>query len=277
MHKLGSASIRRASIWAFGLVSVFVFYLSVAVAPASAVTTFPVTYSGLSGISEGHSAVNVSACAFPTGGGLTGWTATVDWGDGTGTSPATVDPFTLNPLCPMQVVSDQFHQWPAGVWTVTVTVTSADGQFVGTGTGTVTVAAVPSDLGISIGAEPNPSKINKNLTYSITVVNHSDSVASEIQVVSTLPPGVQFVSYSSTQGTCLTPVVGQTGVMTCSLGRIAAQGSVTITVVAKVILLPGATLSHTATVTALDEDPNPGNNSATVETSIGGGGGGKKK
>ena len=77
-----------------------------------------------------------------------------------------------------------------------------------------------------------------------------------------LPSGVTFVSASSSQGT--TSLTG--GTVTASLGSLADGASATVTIV--VTTIKAGTINNTATVVGNESDPDPGNNSTTLSTSV---------
>jgi uncharacterized repeat protein (TIGR01451 family) len=100
-----------------------------------------------------------------------------------------------------------------------------------------------------------------NFTYTITAKNNGPTAATGVTVTDPLPASVTFVSAVPSQGTC-------TGAATinCAIGNMAngATASIVITVTPAA---PG-TIANTATVTANETDPNPGNNSATASVQI---------
>ena len=132
-----------------------------------------------------------------------------------------------------------------------------------TGTG-VAVA----DVGVSIGATPNPVRSGKTLTYTITVTNHGPSSATGVALTSALPAESKFVSYTPADGTtCKAPAPGATGTLTCELGPLRV-GSASTEIVVKVIAPGGPSVTNTATVTSTSSDPEPANDSATVKTAV---------
>jgi uncharacterized repeat protein (TIGR01451 family) len=139
--------------------------------------------------------------------------------------------------------------------TVTNGVRSGDGQV------TVTYAQT-ADLGVSIGASPNPVKTGRNLTYTVTVQNFGPETAPGVVLTDTLPGGGQFVSVNPSAG-CTTPAVGHTGTIICNLGSLASGNSATITIVAKIVSSKKGTVSDTASVSSSAVDGYPANNSAT--------------
>lgn len=118
-----------------------------------------------------------------------------------------------------------------------------------------------ADLSISKSASPNPVMVGSTLTYSLVVTNNGPSPATAVTLTDTLPSGVNFVSKVSSQGSC-----NGTSTITCTLGNLSAGASATVTIVAR----PTApqTITNTATVSATEPDPNKGNNTAVISTTI---------
>jgi len=100
------------------------------------------------------------------------------------------------------------------------------------------------------------------ISYQVAVTNSGPAAATNVTVSDALPAGETFVSATSSQGSCGQPTV------TCNLGTLPNGGSATITIVANVTALPGATLSNTATVSSDQSDTNPSNNSSSTSASV---------
>jgi uncharacterized repeat protein (TIGR01451 family) len=132
-----------------------------------------------------------------------------------------------------------------------------------TGTG-----APSADVGISLGATPNPVKVGRTLTYTITVSDFGPTAASSVSVTDALPSTVQFQSQSTTQGTCTTPAVGASGTVNCSVGSLANGAIATVTLVVKVISTAKATIADSASGNSTSYDPKASNASATVTTNV---------
>jgi uncharacterized repeat protein (TIGR01451 family) len=157
---------------------------------------------------------------------------------------------------------------PAGTGPASGTLTiSSDG---GTATVALSGSGSPSaDLNASIGAAPNPVHRNKDLTYTITVQNAGPSAASGTLTVDQLPANVQFQSLSAPAGSgCITPAVGSTGTVKCSLGSLGAGSSVRLQIVVLVVAPKGVTISDTAKATSNTFDPDLQDNQATVQTAV---------
>jgi uncharacterized repeat protein (TIGR01451 family) len=122
--------------------------------------------------------------------------------------------------------------------------------------------ATLADLALTKTDSPDPVATGSNLTFTITVTNMGPSGATGVAVTDTLPSGVTFSSAVPSQGSC-----GEAaGVVTCSLGAMAVNGSATVTIV--VVPTASGSLSNYAAVTAAEADLNLANNSASTETTV---------
>lgn len=124
-----------------------------------------------------------------------------------------------------------------------------------------TCDGISADLSLSITDSTDPVQCSSSLTYTINVSNTGPNAAEAVTVRDTLPPGVTFVSATSTQGTC-----SVTSTVTCTVGTMASGGSATITIV--VSPAAGGTITNTAAVGLNTTDPNLVNNSSTATTTI---------
>ncbi|HWM26695.1 MAG TPA: DUF11 domain-containing protein [Chthoniobacterales bacterium] len=122
---------------------------------------------------------------------------------------------------------------------------------------------IKPDLALTKTDSPDPVQVGENLTYTITIANLAPMSAGEVTMTDVLPAGVDFVSVTPSQGTCIS-----TGFPTihCSLGVVSELANVTVTVV--VTPTAAGTLSNTATVSTTAEDANPDNNSDTELTTV---------
>ena len=107
----------------------------------------------------------------------------------------------------------------------------------------------------------------ETLTYTITVTNGGPGIATNVAVVDTWPSTyLTHVSSTPSQGSC---TFGGTSII-CAFGSILVGGSATITVVATVKSTAIGVIVNTATVTALQQDNNQADNTATDLTTISG-------
>ncbi|OYO17574.1 hypothetical protein CGZ94_01350 [Enemella evansiae] len=134
----------------------------------------------------------------------------------------------------------------------------------GNNSSNVGTPTAPANLSITKTASAAQVNPGGDLTWTLTVRNAGPGPARRVAVTDTLPAGVEVTSVTPSTGTC-TPVQGQ--VLTCDPGVIAADGTMTITIAAKVSERALGALTNSATVTSPD-DPNPGDNTAQVTTPV---------
>jgi uncharacterized repeat protein (TIGR01451 family) len=155
--------------------------------------------------------------------------------------------------------------------TATVTSTTSD-PLPGneSATAMATVGAGSADLSITKTAAPEPVTAGANLTYTITASNAGPSNASSAALTDVLPTGTTFVSLASPGGwSCTTPAVGATGAVSCSNASMAIASEVfTLVVQVDSGAAGGTVLSNTATIASATTDPNPGNESATANSTV---------
>jgi uncharacterized repeat protein (TIGR01451 family) len=120
-----------------------------------------------------------------------------------------------------------------------------------------------ADLTVSKSDSPDPVEVGQTLTYSLQVRNNGPDGATNVELTDTLPSTVTFGSVTSSQGSC-----GQAGgVVTCNLGTLADDGLATVTV--RVTPTTEGSITNSVSVASAESDPNVGNNSASVTTTVG--------
>jgi uncharacterized repeat protein (TIGR01451 family) len=105
-------------------------------------------------------------------------------------------------------------------------------------------------------------------TYTIIATNNGPNNVSTVTLTDVLPAGVTFVGATSTTGT-----ISQSGsTITVAIPTLNSGNSVTVrlTIVSPSTIPSGGSITNTATVTAGSggADPNPGNNSASLSTTV---------
>jgi uncharacterized repeat protein (TIGR01451 family) len=108
---------------------------------------------------------------------------------------------------------------------------------------------------------PDPVTTGLPVTYTLVIRNNGPRGATGVTLTDDLPAGVTRGAVTTTQGSC-----GGTDPLGCNLGRIesGAQAIVTVSVTATA---PG-TIANQAWVAAKKNDPNAGNNSVSIETTV---------
>lgn len=119
------------------------------------------------------------------------------------------------------------------------------------------------DLAVAKTAGPDPVQVRNQLIYTLTAINTCPKPATGVLLTDTLPAGVTVQTITPSQGTC-SEAGGQ---VTCQIGPLAAFATATVTVVTTAPATTG-TLTNTATITGDQEDPEPRNNKATVNTLV---------
>jgi uncharacterized repeat protein (TIGR01451 family) len=193
-----------------------------------------------------------------------------------GSSPLTVDSgssFTDPGATANDACAGSFPATPSGTvdltkpGTYTLTYNATDGTNPTTPV-TRTVIVVPvADVSVTQMAGPNPVPTGSTLTYAVVVSNAGPQSAQGVVLTDSLPAGTSFVSAMATSGTLTTPR-GNSSTVSWSLPSLAKSGSVTLTIVVKVMAKAGTMLTNAASVSSSPKDPNLANNSASVSTAV---------
>lgn len=131
-----------------------------------------------------------------------------------------------------------------------------------------TLAQTTADVSVSITAVPNPVAPGGNIVYTVTITNAGPLAATGVQYLSSTPSGTVFTSATTTQGTLTTPPAGGIGAISGDIGTIAANASVTITIVVEVTGPPSLTIVYTGFVSTTAPESSTANNTATVSTVV---------
>ncbi len=125
----------------------------------------------------------------------------------------------------------------------------------------VAQVGINSDVAITLTDVPDAVMLNNPLTYTLTVTNNGPDPASDVTVTNTLPSSVTYVSAQTSQGSCT-----GTGPITCQLGEMVPQATVTMTVVVTPTQL--GTITTQASVSSTTSDLTTANNMATQQTEV---------
>ncbi len=144
--------------------------------------------------------------------------------------------------------------------------------------GAFSVACAPPptgpDLVVTKSDSPDPVAAGGNITYAIGASNVGSAAATNVVLTDTTPANTTFQSVSGAGWNCRTkPPVGGTGLVRCTMATLGPGGSAPLTLVVRVSPgTPGGTVvSNTASLSATELDPTPGNNTATTTTTLAGG------
>ncbi len=124
------------------------------------------------------------------------------------------------------------------------------------------VQSPAADLALTLAASPNPALVGGLLNYTITVTNNGPSTASGVVVTNTLPLNVSLVSANSSQGTSFSV----SNLVICTLGTLLKGSNATANI--QVRTLNTGTITASSVVSAIQTDPAPTNNSASVTTTV---------
>ncbi len=120
-----------------------------------------------------------------------------------------------------------------------------------------------SNLSITKTADKSTANVGDTVTYTLILTNNGPVNATGVVVTDILHSGLNFVSASSTSGTYAT----STGIWT--VGNLNNSATTTLTLVTKIKSgLEGQTIPNTATTTATQNDPTPGDNTSTVNVVV---------
>jgi uncharacterized repeat protein (TIGR01451 family) len=129
-----------------------------------------------------------------------------------------------------------------------------------------------ADLMVSQTTDKTLVKQGDLLTYFVRVRNLGPQTAPSVVVSNTLSSGVAFVSAKANKGTLTAPPAGETGTVTWNVGDMLDQANEVVEIAVTVRIRGKTTITNTATVSGNVVDPTPGNNSATIATSVNAGG-----
>jgi uncharacterized repeat protein (TIGR01451 family) len=123
-----------------------------------------------------------------------------------------------------------------------------------------TLTVLPqADLSVIKTSSPDVIRAGDTMTYTLVVTNNGPDDATGVKVVDTLPADMTFVRASA--GCAL-----GSGKVTCSVGALAADGVVQLTIVVTADV--EGTLTNVAAVSGNELDPDLANNEATLDTTV---------
>ncbi len=156
--------------------------------------------------------------------------------------------------------------------TATVSATGADSNLANNSSTQVTAVTPSADVAVTKNG-PATVDAGTNVVYTITVANEGASDAADVSLTDTVPAGTTFVSATQTTGpffNCVTPAVGGTGTITCTIASFApnALATFTFTMHVPASTTDGFVIANTADVATTTADANSGNDTSTANTTV---------
>jgi len=134
-------------------------------------------------------------------------------------------------------------------------------------TKTRTLSLPPADLTITMSAAPNPVRVGQDLTYTVAVSNHGPAAASDLGIDVRLSPAVTFGAIGQPRPLSLPyACFFEGGYVSCTLERLASGESWTVEFTVRPERV--GRIRQRVTVDGVERDPTPGDDSATVETTV---------
>jgi uncharacterized repeat protein (TIGR01451 family) len=120
-----------------------------------------------------------------------------------------------------------------------------------------------ADLAVTMAASPNSVLQGGPLTYTIAVTNNGPFLAQQVLLSNSLPPNVNFLSATTTQGT-----IGP-GASTVQIGTLDPGSSAIVTITVSPTITGDLTVSTVVSLSPLETDPDSFNNAASVTVTVG--------
>ncbi|MEV8629662.1 hypothetical protein [Streptomyces sp. NPDC051079] len=124
----------------------------------------------------------------------------------------------------------------------------------------VTVVRPAADLDVTKAADDTTVTVGQTVAYRVSVHNAGPSPATGVTVTDRLPDGLVFLSADASRGT-YDPGTGQ-----WSVGDLPVGGRATLTLRAKATRT--GLITNTASVTAVEKDPDPSDNTDSVKVCV---------
>jgi uncharacterized repeat protein (TIGR01451 family) len=132
-----------------------------------------------------------------------------------------------------------------------------------TASATADVTLPSADLAVTITASPSVLLQGGVLTYSIVVTNNGPFAATSVTLNNTLPPNVNFISASTSQGSIFS------GGAVVELGTLDPGSNALVTIVVSPTTTGNITAISDVTLSPLEIDPITANNQASVTVTVG--------
>lgn len=121
-----------------------------------------------------------------------------------------------------------------------------------------------ADLAVTKSDSPDPVLVGANLTYTIQVTNAGPQGATSVTVTDRLPNHTDFVSATSSSGSC----ERKGSRVTCAIGNLAADPTKANAVTVTIVVRPtkAGTITNSVSVDSVETDPVAANDKAEAST-----------
>jgi len=206
-----------------------------------------------------------------------GWTCTTPAVGATGTITCTAATLAVAATSSFTVVVGLAPGTTSGAMissTVSVSTSTTETNYLNnsaTSGASTAAAATEADLSLTLTDTPDPIVAGTNLTYTAIARNNNPAAAANATFTQSVPAGTTFQSIVTPAGwACVTPAVGGTGVITCTIASLAANATATFPIV---VAVPGGTpvgtiISGNGSVSTTTTEPTLSNNSASATTVV---------
>jgi len=134
-----------------------------------------------------------------------------------------------------------------------------------------TTVSATADLVVSKSVTAS-GDFGADIVYALSVSNSGPSAAATVNLADPLPGGTHFVSLTQSSGpafACVTPAVGASGTVNCSIASLPAAASATFVLTIDTTGVTSGAVANTANATTTTFDLNTLNNTATASASLG--------
>jgi uncharacterized repeat protein (TIGR01451 family) len=127
-----------------------------------------------------------------------------------------------------------------------------------------TVNPLTADLRLSMSDKPDPVIERSPLTYTLVITNVGPATATGIKITDTLPASVNFITATTSQGTC-----ARTGnIVVCAMSPVAKDAQATVTLVVTPTHVAVGVILNQASVKSNEFDPNEADNTVAQNTVV---------
>ncbi len=121
-----------------------------------------------------------------------------------------------------------------------------------------------ANLALALTVAPDPLIVGFTLTNTVAITNHGPGTALNTVLTQPLPPGAGFIPADSS--TTVGTLASSAGVVTCTLGDLAANAAATVTIV--LTNSAAGLMTNTVALSTGSYDPATNNNSATYVATV---------